>query len=330
LVRTTDTLRRLCLSALLAIGVAALAAACSGSGPMSPSPPSGGGGGTPTPPTPPPNNLPVIDSIAIQGTRSPKEPPNFADLGETVNVTAKVHDDETAADQLEYQWAASVGTINGTGASATWQAPRSAATIPMDVTITLKVVERYGFPGQPPAYSHDVTGTQTLSLHDSINEVGTMARQFLLDFSDSSITDVPYIMRNFDLSCREAQSEAQQVTDNRHDLKIVKWNIGTPRVTLPFGNAICPIPGRSQRGDACSATPSHWESTIKSNGHYTIADGDDWINAFYHADLKAWKLCDSQFPGTCFDVTAGKDCSQVPAAAAVVPDSIRRRIELRQ
>jgi len=27
--------------------------------------------------------------------------------------------------------------------------------------------------------------------------------------------------------------------------------------------------------------------------------GNDWVAAYYRPELKAWKLCDSQFIGTC-------------------------------
>jgi len=299
------------------------------------------GSGTPpyTPPTavppppvqqPPANKLPVIDSVTVQGTRA-KEPANFADLNEAVPVVAKVHDEETAADQLDYQWSATLGTFTGTGASVTWKAPATAATTPVDVVITLKVVEKYGFPGQAPAFSQDVSGTATLSLHDTVKEVGDMARQFLLDFSDSNITDVAHVMRNFDMSCRDAQAEAEQVADNRRRSRIVKFDIGAPTVTVPFGNAFCPIdkddPGRTQRGDACSRTPAHWESTEFANGHYIIAEGFDWVSAYYKPELKAWKLCDSQFPGVCRDATTGMLCGAA-TLNSIAPDSVHRRIEL--
>jgi hypothetical protein len=305
-------------------------AACGGS---SPTIPTGGGSGGGTSggsgggsQTPPANVPPVIDSFTVQGTRSAKEPANFADLGEAIAVSAKVHDDDTPAEQLEYQWSAAAGTFTGSGASVTWTAP-SAATTPADVTITLKVVDHYGFPGQTPTFTQSVTRTTTLSLHDSAGEVGTMARQFLLDFSDSSIsTDV--VMRNFDMTCGPAQDERDQVANNRSGSHIEKSSIGSATTTVPFGNAFCPVPGRIQRGDACSAVPSHWESTDFSNRHYIIADGVDYVSAYYHADIKAWKLCDSQFPGTCFDATTGKACGAA-AAATATPDSVRwRRIEL--
>ncbi len=77
-----------------------------------------------------------------------------------------------------YQWSATAGTFSGSGRNVTWTAP-DAATTPGIVTITLKVVENYGHPGQAKIFAHDVSGTQTISLHDSVKEVGDMARQFL-------------------------------------------------------------------------------------------------------------------------------------------------------
>jgi hypothetical protein len=281
-------MRRQLAATILGVAGAILIAACSGPPPTTPTPPPG-------PVTPPPNNLPVIDSIMIQGTRS-KEPANFADVGESVPVVAKVHDDETPADQLEYQWTATAGTFTGTGAGVVWMAP-AAATTPADVTITLKVVEKYGYPGGPLNFSHDVSGDATLSLHDSKKEVGDMAHQFLLDFSDSSIRDVSYIMRNYDPSCRGTQEETQQVADNRRLFQIHRSSIGTTTVTVNFGDNFCPIPGRIQRGDACSVTPVFWDSTYLPDGSRDTVVGNDWVAAYYRPQLKAWKLCDSQFDG---------------------------------
>ena len=289
------------LALLTAIG------SCGGHNPGGPTPGGGNNGGGNQ--QPPPNNLPVIDSITIQGRRS-NEPANFADVGESIDLTAKVHDDETPADQLQYEWSASTGTLDGTGPKVTWMAPSGlSGSAPADVTITLKVIEKYGQPGGPLTFQHDVSSTATLSLHDSVKEIGDMARQFLVDFSDSTIRDVSYIMRNFDPSCAGTQSESSQVADNRVKFKIDRWNVGQPTVDIPFGNAFCPVPLRVQRGDACSTTPVRWESTVVKDGHHQVADGMDWISAFYLPALKAWKLCDSQFTGTCVDTTTGKPCT---------------------
>ena len=77
-------------------------------------------------PQPPANNTPVIVSIRIQGSR-PNEPANFADVGETVGVSAEVRDDETPVSQLQFVWSSSVGTFSGNGPTVTWQAPAATA-----------------------------------------------------------------------------------------------------------------------------------------------------------------------------------------------------------
>jgi hypothetical protein len=290
------------LARALEVGIALCLIGCGGSAPMTPSPP------------PPANNLPVIDGITIQGTR-PKEPSNFADLGEAVQVSAAVHDDETPADQLQYQWNASTGSFSGSGARVTWTAP-TGVSIPADVMLSLTVTERYGGTSGTQ-FSHDVTGSANLSLHDSVKEVGDMARQFLLDFSDSTITDVSYVMRNFDPACDGTTAETMQVADNRRKFSIVRSSVGAPLVKIPFGDSFCAVPGRVQRGDACSATAVHWESTVLADRHSQIADGTDWISAYYRPALKAWKLCDSQFTGTCIDATTGGPCTDAQAAAMV-------------
>ena len=62
----------------------------------------------------------------MQGTRA-KKPASFADVGESVQVTAAVQDDETPIGQLQFNWSAPVGTFSGTGATVTWQAPAQIA-----------------------------------------------------------------------------------------------------------------------------------------------------------------------------------------------------------
>ena len=163
--------------------------------------------------------LPVIVSIRIQGSR-PNEPANFADVGETVGVSAEVRDDETPVSQLQFVWSSSVGTFSGNGPTVTWQAPAATAA-PANVALRLEVVERYGPASAPTAFEHRVSSSADVRLHDSTREVGDMARQFLLDFSDSSIRDVDYIMRNFEPGCYGTADERQQVQDNRADFRIV-------------------------------------------------------------------------------------------------------------
>jgi hypothetical protein len=308
--------------------VAALVIVACGGTPMTPTQPSnGGGGGGGNPCTPPANTPPVIVSITTQGTRA-NEPADFADVGEAIPVVASVQDAETPADQLTYQWTAPVGTFSATGASVIWQAPaKGSISTPMDVTITLTVIENYGCPGQPPTFQNTVSATHTLSLHDSVAEVGGMATQFLLDFSDSKLTDIGYVMRNFDPVCTGTVQETQQVTTNRQNFNIVHWNVGTPSATVPFGNTFCHIddPARVQRGDACVNNHVHWESTIlrgPQTGDLQVADGIDWVAAYYRLPIHTWRLCDSQFTGTCIDQTKGTSCAN-DMFPSMVPGRIR-------
>lgn len=288
-----------CSRALAAAGVAALLLStfsCGGHHPTQPT--SGGSGGSDQ--QPPPNNPPSIDSIAIQGTRA-SEPANFADVGEIVNIAATVHDDETPVDQLQYQWSASLGSIAGAGAQVTWTAPAGLpGSDPVDVTITLKVIEKYG-PSGGTQFEHDVTGTATLSLHDSVKEVGDMARQFLLDFSDSNITDVSYIMRNFTTVAKPCKGEeASEVAQNRIDWKITESSVGAANVAVKFGS-FCPF--RTRGGDACAQVPVRWKSIrLTPGGPVPVGStstvfGTDQVTAFYVRDQKRWGLCESDFDG---------------------------------
>jgi hypothetical protein len=293
-------MRRLALALASACVAAALmtAASCGGHGPIQPTPGGNNGGGDQQPP---PNNPPVIDGITIQGTK-PKEPANFADISEAIAVTAKVHDDETASDKLQYEWTAQIGTFSGTGAQVTWTAPAALpGSGPADVTITLKVTEKYG---QPQTFQHDVSGSATLSLHDSAKEVGDMARQFLLDFSDSNIRDVSSIMRNFTeatTACADGKKEeALEVGQNRIDYKITSSSVGNAAVTVKFGT-LCPF--RSKGGDACAQIPVDWKSTRLTPGGPTAVGGTehvagtDQVTAIYVSDQKKWGLCESDFDG---------------------------------
>jgi hypothetical protein len=287
------------LAACVLVVTSTLIAAC-GSSPAGPSPNPGGGntgGGNGGSTTPPPNTLPVIDSITIQGTRS-KEPPNFADAAEAVPVSAKVHDDETAVERLGYAWTATTGTFTGSGANVTWVAP-AAVDAPADVTITLTVTEEYGNPGGPLSFTHTVTKTATLSLHDSIREVGGMARQFLLDFSDTNIKNADLIMRNFGSAgtCPdpgEVTSERGDVVRNYTFFNMIRFTVGAPNVTVNFGG-LCPF--RGKRGDACAVVPVLWDSVDLRISVRSASSGNDIVAAAYSGRDSRWFLCASDYDG---------------------------------
>ena len=279
-------MHRLVISALVAAAIGC-------SGPVTP---------TPIPPDPGPitnNTPPVVTAVRVQGARA-NQPAGMADVLEDVAVTAMVTDAETPIAGLQFIWMAGAGTFTGTGASVMWRAPAQALS-PTAVRIDLAVVEPYTSQGR--AVENRVTAFATVALHDSIREVGDLSRQFLLDFSNSSLP-VEHVMRNFQPSCYGTPLEVGDVTRNREDFTILESSVGAATTTVAFGGK-CPFRGRD--GDACARVPVFWRSQAKRDlfdargrlvlrrGELTTAQGVDQVAAMYDRDHKQWMLCDSAF-----------------------------------
>lgn len=248
------------------------------------------------------NTPPVVGKFTVQGTRA-NEPPNFADVSEDVPVTVEVTDADPAIADVKFDWTSSaeglgsIGTFVGTGTNVTWKSPAAIST-PTNVTLTLEVVETYSSGGKTE--TNRVSKATTISLHDSEKEVGSMARQFLLDFSDSNLP-VAFVMRNWQPDCYGTASETSDVTINRELFEITKHDIGLPSTTVAFGG-ICPRTAKGiKRGDACSLVSYLWTSKFKKDhaesgkrtGDLTDAWGINQIAAMYYPALKSWRLCDS-------------------------------------
>ncbi len=167
---------------------------------------------------------------------------------------------------------------------------------PTQIVISVKVTEKFGYPGQAKVFSQDVSSSVKVSLHDSKTEVGDMARQFLLDFSDTNIKDWQLIMRNFNAAAcptpSEVDSEKSDVINNYTNFDMLDFRIGAPRVTINFGGT-CEF--RGKRGDACAVVPSYWDSRKKSSGVRSSVDGDDIIAAAYSNKDARWWLCASDY-----------------------------------
>lgn len=261
------------------------------------------GGGSPTQPIPPPkveppaNIAPAIDSITVQGRR-PRQPARFADVRETVDVTATVRDPETSLDELTYQWTATAGTFTGIGRVVSWTAPDAspdAATTPAKVTLTLKVIENYGHPGQPKNFSQEVSSTVDVGLHDSVKEVAAMSGRFLTEFSKpQSNQNWQDIMRDFKASAcpQSGDVDAERIDVVNHYTNFVMhvFAVGVPRVTVNFG-AGCAF--RNRLGDACAVVPVSWDSTDKRDGSRRQTIGLDHIAAAYSPGDNRWWLCAS-------------------------------------
>jgi hypothetical protein len=232
------------------------------------------------------DTAPVITSVTAQGTR-PNEPKNFADLDEEIAVAAVVEDPDTAADRLTFEWTAEAGTFSGTGANVTWKAPSDVST-PKAVVLNLKVSD----PG-----SNSTTATVTVSLHNSVKEVGDLSRQFLLDFSDSKNT-AAFVVRNFTKSPRceaDRDEEFNEIDVNRSTYRITSSNIGPAAVKVEFASRPCSYLPRD--GDACASVPSTWDSVCAPGATCTPgrSQGIDYVTAVYEGS--DWKLCASYFQG---------------------------------
>jgi IPT/TIG domain-containing protein len=243
------------------------------------------------------NAPPVVASIVARGTK-PNEPAGFADVGEEIEVTANV-ENETPVDQLTFEWSADAGTFTGAGASVRWRAPSDAGfRVPADVRLTLTVIESYVAPdenGQPVQREYRVARSATVSVHNSTREVGVLARDFLLEFSDSRLA-ADVVVRTFSRSSRcavERALELQEIEDNRTNYVITSSVIGAPSVSVQFGAAPCSHEPRP--GDACAAIPAVWESTCSTAIVPCVlhAEGVDFVTAVY--EQSQWRLCSSYF-----------------------------------
>ena len=255
------------------------------------------------------NAPPVITSLSAKGTK-PREPEQFADLGETINVSAVVTDAETPVPQLTYAWTATVssgealGSFNGTGPNVSWTAPAAFPGTPMTVRIALKVTERYQTTdnvGLPVTRENVAEKTTDLRLHNSAKEVSDLAYAFLLAFSQQKPIDE--VMKDFTSTCPEALQERDDVACNQRDGTITSYNLGTPQTTVPFTGS-CPF--RNVRGDACAQVPAQWSTRISSTpchadhlpyvGKTNVVTGTDQVTAVLINDQ--WKLCASDWQTT--------------------------------
>ena len=245
------------------------------------------------------NALPVISAIAVRGSK-PREPAQFADLDETVQVSATVTDAETPASQLTFSWSSDAGAFSGSGSNVTWTAPHTFAT-PANMTLTLTVVERFqttNSAGLAVMGENQVKGTTTVRLHNSSKEVGDLAVDFLTTFSQQ--LDPAIVMRSFTTACGGTAAELADVQHNQVDFTISSWKVGVPDTTVPFtGHCVF----RNRSGDACAEVPAEWHSLIKAAtyhpelkpyiGHTMNVTGTDQVTAVLENDQ--WKLCASDW-----------------------------------
>jgi hypothetical protein len=240
------------------------------------------------------NQPPSIGPISVRGS-PPRQPSQYASLGQPVRVTASVSDAETAVGQLTLTWSSDVGgSFDGSGTTVNWTPPSELTGTPRTVTLTLVVTERYNTTdsaGLPITAEHRITGTSAVRLHNSIKEVSDLAVEFLQDFSKQ--LDPTFVMRNFTPTCAGTAAELGDVQNNQRNFVITSYTIGTPVTTANF-TGTCPF--RNVFGDACAMVPVEWHSTIRANGRAVWTRGIDHVTAILENDQ--WKLCASDYEET--------------------------------
>jgi hypothetical protein len=134
------------------------------------------------------------------------------------------------------------------------------------------------------------SATTTVSLDNSVKEVGDLAREFLLDFSNSN--NAPgFVVWNFSKSPRyerERDSEFDDTVKNRDVYRIESSSIGPAEVSVKFVSVPCVWrPDHPIFGDACAVIPVAWSSLcLKTNpectaGEHTHSEGLDYVTAVF-------------------------------------------------
>ena len=246
------------------------------------------------------NLPPAITNVRSTGTR-PNQASGFADIGETITLSATVTDVETAASGLTFGWTVPQGTVTGTGSTATWTLPAIVAGTPTTLTATLTVTETYTESGV--SHRNVSTGALPVSVHDSQNEILNMGQDFLELFSQSQYT-ADQVLHNFSTTCDGGGGRADEysdVVDNRtYYLELPGWTVAkVPPATFNFAGR-CAF--RNRRADACARFSVHWydrlirtdpDDPTRPVGSLGETSGIDYVTAVLEGDR--WRLCHSDY-----------------------------------
>lgn len=264
---------RFALGSTLAVLVALVAGACSGSP-------------TVTPPVVV-NTAPTIESLVTASPRAEADVP--------IQVTAVVKDTESTLDKLTYTWSASPqpGTFGGTPSFIgnqvinTWR-PRNGEKSPDLYTITLTVSESYTSAGQ--ARQNIVSAATTVHYNDSLKEMTDLAYDFLVyKFGNFDIGPAEAVS-NFSDSCDGKAAEFDDVKDNRAEVRIISALFPSPVAT--FNN-----------DDLTKGTvegPCRFEDIPNSGpyaGRHEFVSGTCLLTTVYESANFRWRLCESFFNG---------------------------------
>lgn len=263
---------RFALGSTLAVLVALVAGACSGSP-------------TVTPPVVV-NTAPTIESLVTASPRAEADVP--------IQVTAVVKDTDSTLDKLTYTWSASPqpGTFGGTPSFIgnqvinTWR-PRKGEKSPDPYTITLTVSESYTSAGQ--ARQNIVSAATTVHYNDSLKEMTDLAYDFLVyKFGNFDIGPAEAVS-NFSDSCPGKAAEFDDVKDNRLEVHILSAAFTAPVASFDPTMTDGTVEGPCRFEDIPNSGPSA--------GRREFVSGICLLTTVYESANFRWRLCDSYFNG---------------------------------
>jgi hypothetical protein len=238
------------------------------------------------------NAPPVISAIAVDVS-------DRAEVNQDIDVTATVTDAETPVANLQFIWTANAGTFTGSGPSVKWRLPKGTAATPINVTISLEVVEHYAdvnSKGDPITSTNDVKKSATpFPAHDSVAELSDMTIKFLVDYFGHSEVSPDACLVDFWDGCSGKDMEHSDIVNNRKMLTIQSAEAHVDSVTFEDDN------------DADIVAPCTFKDTLISTGKSGVSEGDCVLTGVFESGR--WWLCKSGFNGerTCND--GSQDCN---------------------
>jgi hypothetical protein len=232
------------------------------------------------PPRPPDNPGPSVAAIHVNvGGREIDR----AEVDQDIVLTANVAESKTAVSHLIFNWTVPVGEIRGEGSTVAWRIPKGTPT-PVSSFPTLELVEQYPDfeSGLVPLMKEHRTSADGPMMHvnDSIAEVTTISRAFLVDYFGNSSVSPEACLVDFSDTCRGKAEELDDIRINRSKYLIKTVAVGAVKIEFhPSMNA------------AYVTAPCEIHDIERSTGRPHMMRADCLLTAVY--DKPRWYLCDS-------------------------------------
>jgi hypothetical protein len=194
-----------------------------------------------------------------------------------------------------YQWTASVGTITGSGVTATWQIPKGLKA-GVDVVITLMVTDTYDAVLNNVIVRQQFVVTKASAafrVHDSVAEVKELARKFLVDlFGNTSVPPEACMVDFADVCANLGEGknrELEEIVSHRENVVLLQSQVlnQTAQLLSPnFGTVHSAMlyTGRTPPANPLiSSLCADFEVTV-------IYDGNRWwiCESYWHPDNRSF------------------------------------------